>query len=470
MDIIDSPFDMKLDLQKYMFNMSRQMYCVIALLLSVFCLLSCSDKDQYGRELDSITILNDSETFLFDRGESKSVTFELSPKDFIISENQVKLYPTDEFDYISLSGIEYLRSGVYSAIIEDLDGGIEYNKDLSLKVSYNSQGHKQREVLSNSIKVSYTPRIYTFLKLSNEIVFHNNDHSAFTGLLNFNGILYLAFREGVGHRPDNTSDYGVIKIIANDGSGWKESGVIKDPTKDLRDPFLIEIDGRIRVYIGYNTFEGERYQHSGSVYADFDNGQWSNVKPLKHDVPHIIWLWKVRKYLDKYYSVAYLEGEYPVLLSSTDGVDWKTVSIFELEGELSEADMGFIGKFMYVCVRKDKPIGTPSFWGVAKYPFDKFSWKEMDTCVESPELYRLPFANSFLLAGRERHAGSDEVSVSLFSASETGGLKRIAMLDTGLDADKGYPGMTVMNEHLYCSYYTGSFTDTKIKVLKMNIK
>lgn len=278
-------------------------------------------------------------------------------------------------------------------------------------------------------------REYSFTMVSNDVVYDNNSHAAFTGLSNHSGKLYLAFREGVAHRPATEDDYGRIKILVNDGIGWKENAVIADKTKDLRDPFLVEMEGgKLRAYIGYNTFEARGYQHSGSAYADYDGQTWSEVKPVNHDVPHIVWLWKVRRYGDTYYSVAYLEGEYPALLSSKDGAIWKTVTLFNLEGVLSEADMCFIGNTMYVCLRKDQPIGSPSYWGTSKYPFTDFTWTGMAVCIESPELMRLPSSKSLLLAGRERRPSSDVVDVSLYSVDAEGALTKIT---TFISEEKG---------------------------------
>lgn len=297
---------------------------------------------------------------------------------------------------------------------------------------------------------------------SSDTVYDNNTHSAFTGLVSHKGKLYLSFREGNAHRPATSADYGVIKILVNNGTSWTESAVIKDENKDLRDPFLIEMEGKLRVYIGYNTFEGDRYQHSGTVYSDFDGNRWSEVKPVTHDVPHIVWLWKVRFFDEIYYSVAYLEGEKPALLSSTDGINWKTVTLFNLEGVLSEADMGFVGNTMYVCLRKDQPVGSRSWWGVSKYPFDSFSWTEMTSCIESPELARLPYSNLLLLAGRERVQDSETVNVSLFSATPEGELNRISTLLSEDGGDRGYPGMAVVGNKLYCSYYSGDENHARI--------
>lgn len=310
---------------------------------------------------------------------------------------------------------------------------------------------------------------YSYSLVSNDVIYDSLSHAAFTGIIIHKGKMYLAFREGRSHRPKTDGDYGIIKVLVNDGSGWSESATIRDETKDLRDPFLLEINGKLRVYIGYNTFENGHYQHSGSVYADYDGQNWSELKPLSHDVPHIVWFWKVRKYENTLYSVAYLEGERPALLSSSDGVSWKTITLFNLEGIMSEADMGFIGNTMYVCLRKDQPVGSVSWWGISKYPFESFSWREMNACVESPELATLPYSNSLVLAGRERVKDSEVMNVSLFTVSLDGNLNRINTVCSEEGGDRGYPGIAVIGNKMYCSYYTGNENQARIMMATFGI-
>lgn len=458
-----------MNIENESYRLSRKCIRIISILIVPLVLCLCNVIEDKKGTLLGVSALNNEIPKLIDRGEIIGLLFEVTPKDYPLSKEQISISASDCEDVIKLADVEGQGEGLYCAYIEDLDTGTPWRNEIRIRVRYERAEGEYAECESDPFIVIYAPYEYDYSVIANDTIYDCNSHAAFTGLINFNGELYLAFRDGNAHRPATMEDYGVIKILVNDGSGWKENATIKDETKDLRDPFLIDMGGKLRVYIGYNTFEGGQYQHSGSVYADLDNGQWSEVRPLVHDVPHVVWLWKVRKYADKYYSVAYLEGEYPVLLSSSDGVHWQTVTFFELAGELSEADLGFIGKTMFVCLRKDKPVGTPSYWGVSEYPFLAFSWEEMDICVESPEFLRLPFSNSLLLAGRERYQSSEEVSVSLYCATMGGELKRVAIFDTGVGGDKGYPGLTVKDGLLYCSYYTGLHTDSQIRMASLRI-
>lgn len=310
---------------------------------------------------------------------------------------------------------------------------------------------------------------YTFALQNQSVVYDNSSHAAFTSIYDNNGTLMMAFREGTAHRPASESEYGSIKLLTQNGLDWGVSATISDATKDLRDPFITEIDGHLRMYIGYNTFESGVYQHSGTVYSDYIHGNWSEVKAVNHDLGHIAWLWKVRKYNDRYYSVAYLEGEKPALLVSDDGINWTTLTLFDLEGILTEADMCLVGDNMYVCLRKDTPVSDPAYWGVAPFPFTDFIWSEMERHIESPELLWLPFSEKLLLAGRDVKENG-EISVTLFSASFDGSLEEIDKMETNIGGDKGYPGLAYREGKLYCGWYSGTKSVASVSLTTWNVQ
>ena len=316
-----------------------------------------------------------------------------------------------------------------------------------------------------SMIVAPNTKNYSFALLSQSVVYDNSNHAAFTSIYDNDGQLLMAFREGTAHRPASEAEYGCIRVLTQNGGGslWSVSATISDVTKDLRDPFITDVNGHLRMYIGYNTFEEGVYQHSGTVYSDYINGSWSEVRAVTHDLNHIAWLWKVREHNNKYYSVAYLEGEKPALLVSDDGVNWSTVTFFDLEGILTEADMCFVGETMYVCLRKDTPVSEPAYWGVASYPFKSFTWTEMERHIESPELLWLPYSDKLLLAGRDVKT-TGEVNVTLFSASFDGSVEEITTMETSIGGDKGYPGLAYRNGTLYCGWYSGTKSAASISL------
>ena len=301
---------------------------------------------------------------------------------------------------------------------------------------------------------------YDLILLSNNIIYKNDNHNAFTSLIEYKGKKYLAFREGNSHRPSSKENYGHISIIQENKENWVKITDLFHPDMDLRDPFFICIDDHLRLYCGYNQFVNNNYQHSGTVYSDLTETGWTEFTEINHDAPHIIWLWKIRKYNDLYYGIGYLEGEKPILLKSRDGISWSTVTEFQLEGMLTEADLCFISDTMYVCMRQDTPLGTPSHWGIAKYPFKDFKWSKMNICVHSPELYCIPESNQIILAGR---IISDKVvSVSVFECNRLGNVRQLFDLYSNGSGDMGYPSIDKYNDEIWFSYYYGIASKTVI--------
>ncbi len=296
---------------------------------------------------------------------------------------------------------------------------------------------------------------YSFSMISNNVIYDNNNYAAFTTLTEYKGTQYVAFREGSRHGATSEEEFGGIRVLRYSNGRWESYAYIQDPEKDLRDPCFVESNGNLRIYMGYAAMEQGMINFKGSAFVDLMDGYGSKIQTIKHDLPHIAWLWKVRKYDGRYYSVAYAtEGGNPFLLTSEDGIDWKTITEFKIDDyNLTEADICFVGRTMYVCLRKDGSAGDPSYWGVAEYPFTDFQWKKMESHIESPELISLPYSNSLVLAGRE--VTEIATYVSLFNVSVGGKLSRISALaeENGGRTSKGYPGLLFIDGNLYCSYY-----------------
>lgn len=451
-------------------------FCWYCLTIPLFLCIACTghESNSIPNEPTELIIEASSKLLIMDRGEERMISFKVLPSGYKFNYDvesddcQLHLKHYSQSLPFKLVNVVCADDGSYEAFIEDLSIGQDYEEQIQLVLEYyDSQGMK-KEIISKSVKVKYSPKNYSFSLLANDVVYNHENHAAFTSIIAYKGNQYLAFRDGLSHMPSSVDEYAGVKILRCKDGSWEESCLLKDPTKDLRDPFFVEVDGKLRVYLGYNTFEGGKYQHSGTAYSDYIDGKWGEIKNVKHDLPHIAWLWKIRQYTDKYYSVAYLEGEKPVLMISDDGIDWKTLAVFNLEGILTEADLCFVGKTVYVCLRKDSPLTDPSYWGVAQYPFTEFKWKEMETHIESPELLRLPYSSSILLAGREWKDGR-VINTSLFSVSLNGKLVLITTLDEGNTGDMGYPSLLYGDGILYCSYYTGVTSQSHVSIASWDV-
>lgn len=294
--------------------------------------------------------------------------------------------------------------------------------------------------------------------VSDSCVFNEGTHVAFTSLQEWKGTLYLAFREGKGHRATST-DKGKIRILKKENNHWKTEIVFSRENIDLRDPFLLVWKGNLYMY----TVNG--------YFSKLVNRKWTELSQIKHDVNHSVGIWKIRKYRNKLYGIGYRGGKWPVLLSSVDGINWKSQEEFHIGGDASEGDLLFLKDSLFVCLRIDTPVGSNSMWGRTKYPFDDFEWNLMKVSVASPELCYDSISNSILLAGREYDLGNkqqDSINVSLFGMNGSGMMNRLAVFDTGRLGDKGYPSICLLdNENILLSYYTGTTQKSMIRIASL---
>lgn len=109
------------------------------------------------------------------------------------------------------------------------------------------------------------------LNLTNDTcVYESKDkYSAFTSIIEYKGDTYIAFREGKNHIPQDKSEYGKIVILKEARGVFIPVWILQSENMDLRDPFFIIHEGRLRIYCGFNQFfEYNKYDHAGTAYSD----------------------------------------------------------------------------------------------------------------------------------------------------------------------------------------------------------
>lgn len=289
-------------------------------------------------------------------------------------------------------------------------------------------------------------------------VYDVDKHTAFTTLESYKGHLYLAFREAE-HHLSTSDDKGVITILKETKGKWKKHQTLSFPNADLRDPFLLKWKGRLILY-------------TVGAYSELLDQGWTPLVNLKHNAKHPLNIWKMREYKGVLYGVGNAGGEWPILLSSKDGINWDVIQEFKLGGNASEADLCFIGDTVYICIRVDEPVGSMSLWGTGTYPFNDINWNVMNVSVASPELMAIS-DDLMLLSGREYNLhseeGADGIYVSVFTINKRGMVMDRIHTDVEQWGDKGYPSFCFNNGRYYMSYYSG-FDHTKIKLLEFKLK
>lgn len=318
-------------------------------------------------------------------------------------------------------------------------------------------------------------------KLDDIVVYDNDDHAGFTGMIDYHGCLYLAFREGPNHLPSSQEEYGGIRIMRQDKGKWITDAFFRNVNWDLRDPYFLIVNGKLRVYIGYNQNLPTGWEHIATVYSELNNNNWGELTTINHDVPHNIWLWKARCYNGAYYGVGYMENKKPVFLTSTDGANWSSLAEFEISGVPTEADCCFINDTCHIVIRRDVPKGTYAYLGVAAPPYHSFEWKESKIRVDCPDLCYLEESDQIYLAGREwvyydnredEYETIDSVNCSLYELDRNGVANRIDVLVSVKKIDRipdnGYPSIVVKEDTMYVSYYNG-FSKSQVRLARYHM-
>lgn len=172
--------------------------------------------------------------------------------------------------------------------------------------------------------------------LTVERIWDRAAHNAFTSLIDFNGTLYCAFREGNGHVSDIN---GSIRVIASeDGQNWHSVAHLFEHGIDFRDPQLsVTPDNRIMLNIGGSIYSaGKLTAMAPKVsFSDYEGKSFSLAQDIAVD-PTIKtgtdWLWRATWHNGKSYAGVYQPSKEKSvqLVVSEDGINYKFITTFDV--------------------------------------------------------------------------------------------------------------------------------------------
>ena len=177
------------------------------------------------------------------------------------------------------------------------------------------------------------------------------------------------------------------------------------------------------------------------------------------------------EYNGNFYGIGYGGNGCPIFLSSDDGVKWHSLATIDISAEGNESDMVFKNDSVYICMRVD-PRGSKSLWLQSKYPFTEFDCKQMNICLNSPELFIYQDTEEIFLSGREIIADKNLVNstnVSLFKVDFNGTVDKQHIFQTDNIGDNGYASFVALGDTLYMSYYAGNWEKSSIYVATMSL-
>jgi hypothetical protein len=312
--------------------------------------------------------------------------------------------------------------------------------------------------------------------LSVERIYDRAPHSAFTDLIEFNGKLYCAFREGSGHVPGKDGTNGVIRVIASDDEqNWRSVALLAEEHVDLRDPKLsITPDGRLMIVMGGSFYEGEKLgvRHTRVSFSDRTGARFSAPQPIvleaqiKTDAD---WLWRVTWRGGVGYGVVYQSGgeEFKAhLVMTRDGVRYQWVTTFAISGRPNETTLRFTPDgAMIAWVRRERE-NQNGYLGVSRAPYKEWSWQEQTVRLGGPNFIALP--NGKLLGATRGHLADRKTSTYLAWLSRDGAVTPIITLPSG--GDTSYAGLVLRGDRLLVSYYSSHEGKSAIYLATLRLK
>jgi hypothetical protein len=304
--------------------------------------------------------------------------------------------------------------------------------------------------------------------VSVERIWDRAQHNAFTDLLEHEGILYCAFREGSGHIPGLN---GTIRIIARPvrGGEWQSVGLLDEPHVDLRDPKLsITPEGRLMVNMGASYYHGSnRLRIESRVCrasfldprSEFGRSQLrfdalERVQFPKDIASDMDWLWRVTWHKGVAYGCLQQALHQRVLhvIRSDEGVKWEHVATLDVP-DANETTLRFAeDDTLIAMIRRDAKSGDSlGYIGTAKPPYTDWELKPSNKRFGGPNFVQLP-GGKWLTVSRDY---DKKVSTQVWSLDqESAQVKPIVNLPSG--GDTSYAGIAVdqKRDRVLLSYYS----------------
>jgi len=303
--------------------------------------------------------------------------------------------------------------------------------------------------------------------LTQEKVFDNTLHCAFTDLINYNGKYFLAFRKGSDH--GGSRDGTVVVLKSDDLKSWNKINEYRYLSHDLRDPkFFVGNSGHLLFScVGFLYAKSDYLLDRKFLVFDLNN---EGDEPLiKQTVG--FWPWRIEGNNDFYFTIGYSTSKNILnLYEFSLKPSFKTLCNFNHLGtSLTESVIKFYDNHAYIVLRSKENL----YIGIIEDLVDlcKVKWKSFP--IEDfggPNFVK--YKNTLLIAGRENigkgNSAAYNRTVLLKYDIVSNELIRVAVMDS--QGDTGYPGMLLNRDTLIMSYYSATGEDkaaiylSKIKI------
>ena len=294
-------------------------------------------------------------------------------------------------------------------------------------------------------------------------------HSAFTDMVEWDGKIFLTFREGINHQPSSPSEYGSIRILMSaTGLHWENVGLITDEDYDLRDPKLsVTPDNRLMILyatINRQLQSGDKTINKVSfLQKEGESYIFTQPIPICHQdyMAQSSWLWRVTWCDDQAYGVSYSLSDEKrflytsYLLVSQDGIHYDRITTLmdHAEQGISEACVDFPEKDRMRVIARGGNAGN-GYIGYSQKPYQEWIWYTLDVMLCGPVVYKLSDGTTLIAA---RSYIETTPYIMLYKLTSENTLTCIDQFERTGD-DMGYPSIIEQDGRLLISYYT-DFSD-----------
>ena len=280
-------------------------------------------------------------------------------------------------------------------------------------------------------------------------------HNAFTDLAYWQDSYWVSYRKADNHvSPDGEA----CVSVSVDRTRFREAARVKVPG-DCRDPHLVVIDeNRIALY-----FPAVRRRTGGETsrgqYVAFSEDGFVWGRPILTSIEEGKWLWRIRKYQDRFYGVPYYttenNGSRIDFMVSDDLVNWELITqIGTDEHKMNETDLYFKPDGEVWLVARTGLEGTPSMLCTSHPPYTEWEVTNLNTKIHAPAI--LEHEGTLYVAGRcdvpDTFPYLSRSSLGLFRLERDRVESVMCLPATG---DCSYPGLVKDADGRICmSYYS----------------
>jgi hypothetical protein len=327
---------------------------------------------------------------------------------------------------------------------------------------------------------------------------NDSAHNSNTDMIAWNGAFYLAYVSSPYHFGNDDSVMHVVRSF-DQGHTWEQVSTYNPPGEDIRDPKFAAINDKLFLYALKNTsFVAEPYI---SVYAVSEDGiTWTDFETVPGLDGWLFWRPKTQDGLTFYNAAYWYEHGQSILIKSTDGINWETISTIHQGGRNDETEIEFLpdGRLL-ATARLEYGEATDGIFGdvkgstlitVSEPPYQEWSQgvQSLVTRLDGPYLFT--YHDRIYAAGRfqpdlsksgpltAEGSALARKRTALFEVHENG----LAYLtDLPSDGDTSYVGLVMDGDVAHLTYYTsplehdfawvmGMMLPTEIRMVTVDLK